>query len=385
MTSTFSGFFGGGGGTERVGSVRGGFYGSAGPDYERLDGRTILRATYPDLEVLFPIGKMTGTARTLAANPTSVQLIATANHFVAAGANTANAVQFSSDGASWATSPTAGTVTVSALIATPSRFVALSSTANAAIVSSNLTPAATWSTTTTSPQSVTAGSSMCRMTYHAAGTRVIAVHPTIGVYTLDDGSTTWTTRTSTARQGVASTGSRVIGITASTATASVSLDNGLTWADFTLPEALSASQGNIASNGAGTVVISGCPSGLQVSLDHGVTWKIVRIPGVAPSDAWRVQFSDSRFFVPTTSGLAMSSNGEDWFIEPNSNQSQTFTTGVGIAKKGMTVVEIPSTLASLAYSLAESSTEFPLPVLLDSIPVASGTPLASVPLYIRAQ
>lgn len=385
MASTFAAYFGNSGGSERVGSVTAGYYGDAGPDYERLDGRTILRATYPDLSDLFPVGKLTGTARTMAAAPTSVQLIATANHFVAAGATTANAVQFSSDGASWATSATGGAVTVSSLIATPVRLVALSSTANAAIVSSNLTPSATWSTTISSPQSVTIGSSMCRMCYHAAGTRVIAVQPSTGVFTLDDGTTTWVTRTSSARQGVASTGTRLIGITAGSATISVSTDNGVTYSDTTILEALSASQGNIASDGAGAVVISGCLSGLQVSKDHGVTWKIVQPAGLIPSDTWRVQFSDGRFFFSTVAGLAMSNNGEDWFIEPVNNPTQAFTTGVGVAKKGTTVVEIPASGATLAYSFAESSTEYPLPVLRGTIPVASGTPVAGPQLYIRAQ
>lgn len=385
MASTFSSFFGGGGGTERVGSVRGGFYGAAGPDYERLDGRTIQRSTYPDLSALFPIGKLTGTARTLAAAPTSVQLIATANHFVAAGASTANAVQFSSDGASWATSATAGAVAVSALIATPTRLIALSSTAQPAIASNGLTPAATWANTASSPQSVTSGSSMCRMCYHAAGTRVVAVHPSLGVYTLDDGSTTWATRTSSARQGVASTGSRLIGITAGTATASVSTDNGVTWSDFTLLEAISTLQGNIASNGSGTVVISGSPSGLQVSTDHGVTWKFVTIPGLAASDTWRVQFSDGRFLIPTAFGMCQSVNGEDWFTEPVGNSNQALASTVGVAKKGATLVQIPTAGATGAFSLAESSTEYPLPTLRDYIPVPSGTPFAGPQLYIRAQ
>lgn len=386
MASTFSGYFsGGGGGSERVGSVRGGFYGNATPDYERLDGRTILRATYPDLSALFPVGKLTGTARTLAAAPTSVQLIATANHFVAAGANTANAVQFSSDGASWATSATAGAVAVSALIATPTRLIALSSTAQPAIASSNLTPAATWANTASSPQSVTAGSSMCRMCYHAAGTRVVAVHPTLGVYTLDDGSTTWVTRSSSARQGVASTGARLVGISPTSSVISVSLDNGVTWADASLLEALSAAQGNIASNGAGVVVVSGSPAGLQVSLDHGATWKIVTIPGLAATDTWRVQFSDGRFLIPTAMGLCMSINGEDWFTEPMGNQSQALASTVGVAKKGATLVQIPTAGATGAFSLLESSTEYPLPTLRDYIPVSSGSPLASVHLYIRSQ
>ena len=380
MSSTFSGFFGGGGGTERVGSVRGGFYGDAAPDYERLDGRTIQRSTYPDLEVLFPIGKLTGTIRTLAASPTAIPVIATANHFVAAGANTANAVQFSSDGASWATSATAGSVAVSVLIQTPVRLIALSSTVQAAIVSSNLTPAATWTATSSGPTALTAGTS--RGCYHAAGARAVAVHQSTGVSTLDDGSTTWVARTSTARQGVTSTGTRVIGIAPGTATASVSVDNGVTWADFTLPEAIAASQGGIASNGTGTVVITGAAAGLMVSYDHGVTWQVMQLVGVAPSDAWKVQFSGGCFIIPTTRGLMMSLDARDWQLDPNPVQS--FGTGVGVARKGTTIVQIPGG-STTAYSFAESATEYLLPNLTALTPSISGAPTPLAPLYIRAQ
>lgn len=351
------------------------------PLYERLDGRTKVRTDNLRLSGKYPIGKLTGTIRTLAASPTANPLIATANHFVAAGVNTANAVQFSSDGASWATSATAGSVTVSALVATPTRLVALSSTANAAIVSSNLTPAATWATTTGSSQTVTAGSSMCRICYHAAGTRVVAVHPSTGVFTLDDGSTAWTTRTSSARQGVASTGTRLIGITAGSATASMSLDNAATWADFTLLEALSASQGNIASNGAGLVGISGSPSGIQASFDNGDTWRIVQIPGLQPSDAWRIQFSDGYFMVPTLKGLAMSTDLRNWQIDPT--QVQSLATAVGVAKKGSTIVQIPGG-STTAYSLLESSTEYRLPDVQEFSPSVSGVPTPLDPTFIKA-
>lgn len=357
------------------------------PEYERLDGRTKVRADNLRLSAKYPIGKLTGTIRTLAASPTANPVIATANHFVAAGASTANAVQFSSDGASWATSATGGAVAVSALIQTPTRLIALSSTAQPAIASNGLTPAATWANTASSPQSVTAGSSMCRGCYHAAGARVVAVQPSTGIFTLDDGSNTWATRTSSARQGVASTGSRLIGITAGTATASMSLDNGVTWADFTLLEALSASQGNIASNGAGLIGISGSPSGLQVSLDNGDTWRIVQIPGLQPSDAWRIQFapasggSPACFMMPTVKGLAMSLDLQNWQIDPT--QVQTLATAVGVAKKGSTIVQIPGG-STTAYSLLESSTEYRLPDVQEFSPSVSGVPTPLDPTFIKA-
>jgi len=351
------------------------------PEYERLDGRTKVRTDNLRLSGKYPLGKLTGTIRTLAASPTANPVIATANHFDAAGATTANAVQFSSDGASWATSATGGTATVSALIQTPTRLIALSSTAQASIASSNLTPAATWANTTGGPTSVTAGSSMCRGCYHAAGARVVAVHPTLGVYTLDDGSTAWTTRTSSARQGVASMGSRLIGITAGSATASMSLDNAVTWTDFTLLEALSANQGNIASNNAGIAGITGSPSGIQVTYDNGDTWRFVQIPGVQPSDALRIQFSDGYFMVPTPKGLAMSTDLRNWQIDPT--QVQSLATAVGVAKKGSTIVQIPGG-STTAYSLLESSTEYRLPDVQEFSPSVSGVPTPLDPTFIKA-
>lgn len=351
------------------------------PEYERLDGRTKVRTDNLRLSGKYPIGKLTGTIRTLAASPTANPVIATATHFWAAGVSTANAVQSSADGASWATSATGGAVAVSALIPTPTRLIALSSTAQPAIASNGLTPAATWANTASSPQSVTAGSSMCRGCYHAAGARVVAVQPTAGVYTLDDGSTTWVARTSSARQGVASTGTRLIGITAASATASMSLDNGVTWADFQLLEALSTNQGNIASNGAGIVGISGSPSGIQASFDNGDTWKFVQIPGIPPSDAWRIQFSDGYFMVPTGKGLAMSTDLRNWQIDPT--QVQSLATAVGVAKKGSTIVQVPGG-STTAYSLAESATEYRLPDVQEFSPSVSGTPTPLDPTFIKA-
>lgn len=384
MASSFNGYFAaGGGGSGPIGSLMSGF-GLLAPEYERLDGHTVLRATYPDLSLKFPIGKLTPTIRTLAGNPTVLQVISTANHFVAAGANTANAVQFSADGATWATAATAVATTVSALVATVARLVALNSTASQPSISNSLAPSGVWSLTTGGPVSVAAGTSLCRLCYSPTLGLVVACSAT-QVYTLADGATAWTLRaptSSTARQGACWTGTRFVAISAVSAVINLSTD-GATWTDSTLLEATSTGQGNIASNGSGTVVVSGSPSGLQVSTDHGLTWSIAQITGLPASDQWRVQFSDGRFFIPTTSGLAMSINGVDWFMEPT--QTQAMVVAVGVAKKGTTVVEIPGIASTLAYSFAESSTEYPLPILRGTIPVASGNPLASAALYIKAQ
>lgn len=375
------------GGGVRLGSVVQGF-GLMSPEYERLDGRTMTIASNTRLAEKFPIRKLTGTIRTLLATPTSPQIVATANHFVAAAASGASAVQYSADGASWVASTATPTMSVAVLVATPTRIIAYSSGANLAIASSNLTPAATWATVG-GPQSITVvGSSMCRACYHAAGSRVVVVHQTSGVSTLDEGSTSSVARTSSARQGVCSTGARLIGITAGSATISVSVDHAVTWADATLPEALSASQGNIASNGSGTVVVSGSPSGLQVSFDHGVSWQIAQIPGVPPSDIWRVQYSAGSggsagyFTISTVKGLAMSLDARDWQIDQTPVQG--FVATCGVARKGSTIVQIPASGGTTAYSFSESTTEYLLPNIAAFTPSISGVPTPLAQLFIKA-
>jgi hypothetical protein len=386
MSSIFSGFFSGSGGSERVGSVRAAFYGNASPDWERLDGRSLARASYPDLSPIFPFNKLVPTARTLATSPGGsgiTPIVATANHFVAASVGTATlAIQYSSDGATWSTTATPSATVVS-LLATANRFVGIQSGAAQPLVTANLTPSGTWSATSSGPASLTVGNHISRMAYSPSLGRVLAVASTR--FTLDDGSTTWVGRTSTSGLatpvGVCWTGNRFICIGAATALCEFSTD-GITYTAGALIEATSASLGCIASNGSGLVVVSGSPSGLQVSSDHGATWRIVQIPGIAATDAWRVQYIEDRFCVPTTSGLAFSSNGDDWFLDNTTTQAMAVATG--IAKKGTTIVQIqPSTTS--AYSFTFSATDFLLPTLRSVMPVASGTPTAGPPLYIKAR
>lgn len=385
MSSIYSGFFGGGSNSDRVGSIKAGFYGNASPDWERLDGRSLVRASYPDLSPLFPLNKLVPTVRTLAQAPNgNPTVVATANHFVTSGiaASTTNAIQYSSDGVTWTTAATPS-ATVASLLATANRFVALLSTAAQPLVSANLTPSSAWSGTGSGPASVSIGNHISRMAYSSSLGRVLAVVATR--FTLDDGSSTWVGRTSSSGMptpvGVCWTGTRFVGIAASSAICEFSTD-GITYTAGALIEATSASQGNIASNGAGLVVVSGCPSGLQVSSDHGATWRIVQIPGIASSDTWRVQYVEDRFCVPTASGLAFSTNGDDWFVDNTTTQAMVVATGV--AKKGTTLVQIQQGTTS-AYSFAISATDFLLPTIRSVMPVASGTPVAGPPLYIKAR
>jgi hypothetical protein len=385
MSSIYSSFFSGSGGTERVGSIKAAFYGNASPDWERLDGRSLVRASYPDLSPLFPFNKLVPTARALAVSPGGAGIspvVATANHFVASAGSGTSAIQYSSDGATWATTATPS-ATVVTLIATASRFVGIQSGAAQPLVTANLTPSGTWSLTSSGPASLTLGNHISRMAYSSSLGRVLAAAG--ARYTLDDGSTTWVSRTSTSGLatpvGVCWTGNRFVCIGAATAVCEFSTD-GITYTAGALAEATSASLGCIASNGSGLVVVSGSPSGLQVSSDHGASWRIVQIPGIAPSDAWRVQYIEDRFCVTTTSGLAFSSNGDDWFLDNTTTQAMAVATG--IAKKGTTIVQIqPSTTS--AYSFTFSATDFLLPTLRSVMPVASGTPTAGPPLYIKAR
>lgn len=383
MSSIFSGFFSGGGSQSRVGSVSASFYGNASPDYERLDGRSLVRTSYADLSELFPIGKHTGTVRTLPSSaPPGGPVIATSSYFVAPGGLTTSSILHSTDGGTWSAATTPSHTPVS-LCAMAARIVTLPGTAAQGLASATLDPTSTWASVSGGATSVTMGNHFSRMSYSPTLGRMLVIVATR--YTMDDASTAYTSRTSTSGMGspvgTAWTGNRWVNIAASSQVCEYTSD-GITYTAGLLAEATSAAQGNIASDGAGTVVVSGSPSGLQISRDHGQTWSIRQIPGVAPSDAWRVQRAADRFVVPTLAGLAFSLNGDDWFLE--NTPIQAMTVAGGVAKKGAVTVQIAGG-GTVAYSFTESSTEFQLPAIRSAIPVASGTPLAGPTLYIKAR
>lgn len=351
--------------------------------YEPLDGRTITRTARARLSTLFPVGKHTGTVRTMAGNVgTPPVAVSTADHFVASNAgSSANAIQYSTDGATWTATATP-TATVVGILATANRLIALSSTASQPIATANLTPSGAWSATTSGPSSVSASNHISRMSYSPSLGRVMAVSSTR--FTLDDGATAWVGRTSTSGMGgpvgTAWSGTRYVNIAAGSALCELSTD-GINYTAGALAEATSASQGNIASDGNGTLVVSGCPSGLQVSYDHGATWFIRQIMGVPASDTWRVQRIGDRFVVPTAQGLVFSLDAKSWYLEPTTVQA--FATAVGVAKKGSVTVQVQAA-STIAYSFTESATEFLLPNIRQVTPALSGNPIPLPPLYIRA-
>lgn len=355
------------------------------PLWLALDGRQLSRTVAENelIEKLYPVGQLTGTIRTLPQVPSnSAPIIVAGDYYVTSGlSNSALAIQYSTDAATWSAATTPA-ISACAIVSTPTRLVALSSGANAPIFSASPIPSSAWSATASGPSSVAPGASLCRLCYVPTSVpgRVVAFHASTGVYTLDEGATVWVNRTSSARTGGAWSGGRVVGITATSAIASLSQD-GATWADSPLPEAISSNQGNIASNGSGAMAITGCPSGLMISTDHGLTWRIWAIPGVPPSDTWRVQFSGGYFMIPTALGLAISPDVLHWFLEPTLVQALDPLTSV--AKKGSTIAQVKGG-STTAYSLVESATNFLLPNRRLTSPANSGSPIPGNISYVKA-
>lgn len=356
------------------------------PQWVQRDGKARLRSAYSRLSTIFPIGKMTGTARTPAATPLLALVAASPTYFVAPGASgaTTTAFQYSTDGVTYNTATTPA-FTPSAIEWCGNRFIGLSSAANQPLVTTGDAPNGTWSATTSGPASVTAGSSVSRLSYSASLGRALAIPSgaVSSVYTLDNGSTVWSTRTmpaSVARQGGCWTGTRWLIVAAGSASLDASPDATGSWTTVTLLEATSAAQGNIASDGNGTVVVSGCPSGLQVSTDHGATWDIVPIPGIPQSDTWRVKCIGDRFVVPTAQGVAMSLDGKKWFLD--TQNVQALVTASCVAKKGAVFAQVQA--SAVAYTFAESATEFVVPALRLYTSSPAGTPIPIDPSFIKA-
>lgn len=349
--------------------------------WQQLDGRTLTRSAWPNLSPRFPIGKYIGTVRTLAATPSAGgHVIATADYFVSTNAGgSSTSIQYSSTGESWSTTATASATPV-ALCAMAARIVALNGAAGQPIISATLVPSSAWTLMTGGPTSVALGNHFSRMAYSPTLGRLLVVYSTR--FSVDDGSTAFTGRTSTSGLttpvGTAWSGNRFVNIGANSAICEFSTD-GISYTSGLLAEATSASQGNISSDVNGTLVVSGCPSGLQVSHDHGATWAIRQIPGVPASDAWRVQRAGDRFVVPTLQGLAFSLDGDNWFLETTTVQAGVVACGV--AKKGGVTVQIQAN--TTAYSFGESATEFLLPNLRQHTPANSGNPIPLPGYFIK--
>ena len=351
----------------------------SGPEYVPCDGRPLARASYARLAELFPFGKLTGTVRALVESPPYYCIAASPTYLVAAAASGVSAVQYSTDGVTWSKAGVATPNTsVNSLIFAGTRWIATSTLGSAPFVTSGDNPNSTWTELTGGTPSAVVRYGVA---YSAALGRAAFItqgaNPTI--HTLENGATALVARTASSqtRSGICWSGSQFV--TLNGATISTSAD-GITWADAPLPEGASGTPG-IASNGAGAVVISGVVSGLLLSQDHGATWAVAAIPGVPADSAWQVHYSGDRFFVPTTRGVAMSLDGREWFLEPQLIQLRS--TATMFAKKGGAFVQIQAA-SPVAYSFAESATEFNAPLLQAYMPAASGNPIPLPPSYIKA-
>ena len=370
----FSSQFGGG---LALGTVVQGV-GLAAPEYVACDGRPLTRASYARLATLFPFGRLTGTVRALEESSTNYCIAASPTYFVAAASTASSAVQYSSDGVTWSKASVATpSMAVHSLIFAGSRWIATGGSGTAPAVTSGDNPNSTWA-------ALTGGTPSGVVRYG------IAYSPSLGraalisgsgtaIHTLENGATALVARTASSqtRSGICWSGSKFVTLNGDTISTSA---DGITWADAPLPEAASSTAG-IASNGAGAVVISGVTSGLLVSQDHGATWAVAAIPGVPADSAWQVHYSGDRFFVPTTRGVAMSLDGRAWFLEPQLIQLRA--TATMFAKKGGAFVQT-QTGSTVAYSFAESATEFNAPMLQAYMPAASGNPIPLPPSYIKA-
>lgn len=356
--------------------------------WQQLDGRILTRSAWPYLSPKFPLGKLTATVRTLPQlGSVLASAIATADHFIVGANVPAASVQYSSDGVSWTSATTPASSVNAGLFATPSRLLMASSNTGAGVAATTtLNPGGVWTTTTGGPAAVPAGNYLSKMAYSPTLALVLIASSSVGGatgrHTLADAATAWVARTSAsgmgAAVGVCWTGTRFVLIGAGNQTCEYTAD-AVTYTAGLLAEATSGNQGNIVSDGAGVVVVSGCPSGLQVSKDHGATWQLRQIPGVPPSDTWRVQRAGDRFVVPTALGLAFSLDGETWQLETTPVQSMNVASAV--AKKGGTVVQVAN--SATAYSFAESATEFQLPNLRQVTPAASGNPIPQPAYFIK--
>lgn len=355
------------------------------PEYVRLDGRTLSRASYSRLSSIYPIGKLTGTARTLAAIPAGYGLAASPNYFLSTAANGTAPIQYSSDGVTWSTSSVSMTAgAIACAIWAGNRWVAVYTTSVVAMVTSGDNPNSTWTACTGSYPTSLSDRPQNKMAYSPSLTRVVCLPhgASTSVATLDGGTNAWVSRTgltSLDRRGVCWSGSKFVSIAAASAASSSSTD-GITWTDSLFPEATTAGNGSIASNGAGVIVASGFASGMYASFDHGANWSQVFVPGLQPVDTWRVQFSGDRFFLPMANGVAMSLDGRDWFIE--TQPVHALNANTSFAKKGAVIVQTQATTA--AYSFSESANDFSVHNIRVYTPALSGVPISLVPLFIKA-
>lgn len=320
------------------------------------DGRSVSRAAWPRLSPSFPVGTLTGTARTQIYS-SNRQVAASPTYFVASTGSSPQSMQYSTDGATWGTtSLVTPNDTVTRVIWAGSRFVALM-TSNQPVVTTSDNPNSTWTNTTSGLATVAA--TTCGLAYSPT-LGLTVTHSAEAVYTLADGATAWVSRGGVApagANGVVWTGTRfIIPGGSGSGLMAVSTD-GITWANKRIPGMTfpTGVQSILASNGSGVVVLSQSNAAPKVSTDHGATWRDAVIPGWRISNA-SVHYSGDRFLFSSIGGLAMSLDGVTFAVETSDSSLRE---SCGCAKKGAVIVQIGNT--TTAYSFTESGTDFNVP------------------------
>jgi len=344
------------------------------------NGRSVSRATWPALSATHPIGTFTGTARTLVETAPNASITASPTYFVATGSSAGtNSLQYSTDGATWVkTSVSHASGATSDVLWAGSRFIATFSSAVRPHVTSGDNPGSTWIATTGGPDSYNAAG--YGMAYSPELGRTVATNAS-SAFTLEDGATAWTTRSTTGLTGATSicwTGSRFL-IAKSTGANLFSSADGITWSSTSF--ALLSGSAQLVSNGAGAVVAlyleGGVAKRVQVSTDHGATWTIAPLPGAVFTANTIPSYSGGMFFVSSTGlGIFVSQDGLNWQQETTPMQSAT---DGKFAKKGSAIVQISNTTTT-AYSFTESATDFRAPALQDWALLSGADAATAIPL-----
>lgn len=374
--SSASQFFGG----DPIGTIKMGI-GLPADKWIPCDGRSVSRAAWPRLSPTFPTGTFTGTARTLVETVPNQSVTASPTYFVATGSSAGtNSLQYSTDGATWVkTGVSHAPGYPSGVLWAGSRFIATFGGAVRPHVTTGDNPGSTWIATTGGPDSYSATG--YGMAYSPTLGRTVAINAT-EAFTLDDGATAWTKRSTTELTNASSvcwTGIRFL-IAKSTGANLFSSADGITWSSTSF--AMMTLSTHLVSNGAGIVVAPYSAGRAQVSTDHGATWMVVPLPGAAFTANITLSCSGGMFFVSGTGlGFFVSQDGLNWQQETTPMQLATYSK---FAKKGSAIVQISST--TTAYSFTESSTDFRAPVLqnwalVSGADAATGIPLA--PYYIK--
>ena len=378
--SSASQFFGG----DPIGTIKMGI-GLPADKWIPCDGRSVSRADWPRLSPTFPTGTFTGTARTLVETAPNNSITASPTYFVAQGSSGGtNSLQYSTDGATWVkTSVSHASGATSEVLWAGSRFIATFGSAVRPHVTSGDNPGSTWIETTGGPDSYNAAG--YGMAYSPELGRTVATNAS-SAFTLEDGATAWTVRSTTGLANASSicwTGIRYLIAKTSGANLFSSAD-GITWSSTSF--ALLSASSHIVSNGAGVVVAlyldGSVAKRVQVSTDHGATWTVVPLPSAVFTANTTLSCSGGMFFVSGTGlGIFVSQDGLSWQQETTAMQSAAVSK---FAKKGSAIVQISNT--TTAYSFTESATDFRAPVLQDWTLLSGADAAAAIPLapyYIK--